>query len=86
MSFNFEHLRKEVGFPEPIESMDIEAREFQTFQKKWASGELKGLRYGQAFYNYFKMFKMIQQDWMGKLYEADVSTAVKILEARFRLH
>lgn len=52
----------------------IPGSSYAMFVKEWKEkkgGEWKHLRYGQAFFDYFKMYKMTPRPDLNRLYESD---------------
>jgi hypothetical protein len=55
--------------------LSLERYAFQTFLKEMKTDKYKGQRWGQAFYNHFKLHKITDQSQVGKLYELDGQVA-----------
>ena len=53
--------------------MSLESDAYDKFVKEWYDGGFQGLRFGQAFYNYFFLHKLSDQTGLDKLYN-EVST------------
>ena len=67
--------------------MSIEQHEYNNFLKQWKeySRHYK-LRFGQAFYNYFDLFKMKQTPELEMLYHLDGVEAEKMILQMFDIH
>lgn len=55
--------------------LSLERYAFQVFLKEVKTDKYKGQRWGQAFYNHFKLHKLVDQTKVGKLYELDGQAA-----------
>lgn len=66
-----------------MNKLQIEKQSFQMFMEKWDAGEFKFLRFGQAFYNHFKLNRLSNQDQLLNLYELDGEVAKKIINQVF---
>jgi hypothetical protein len=61
----------------------IEKAAYQAFQKRFADGQYAGQRYGQAFYNEFRLHLMSDQAVVGALYELNGITARTFIASIF---
>ena len=64
--------------------MQISHSQIAAFRKRYYAIEFaRDLRYAQAFYAYFELDKITGEDkeFCGKLYNADTSTANKMIES-----
>ena len=67
--------------------MSIEQREYNNFLKQWNEPSWhRNLRFGQAFYNYFNLFKMKQSPELEMLYNLDDGKAEKMILEMFDIH
>lgn len=63
--------------------ISIEHREWYNFIDKYNNEWKEHLRYGQAFYNYFNLFKMKQTPQLEMLYNLDGWKAEKMIREMF---
>ena len=61
--------------------MNISKTLYDEFKKLWNTGAFPHQRFGQAFYNHFKLHKSHNVPNDGKLYNADNETAEKLISA-----
>lgn len=67
--------------------MSIEQHEYNNFLKQWNEPSWhRNLRFGQAFYNYFNLFKMKQTPELEMLYNLDGVEAEKMIREMFDIH
>ena len=67
--------------------MSIEQHEYNNFLKQWEEPSWhRNLRFGQAFYNYFNLFKMKQTQELEMLYNLDGVEAEKMIREMFDIH
>ena len=67
--------------------ISIEAKEWDNFIKQWSTPEWhRNLRFGQAFYNYFNLYKMKQTKELDMLYNSDGDEASKLIHSMFEIH
>lgn len=67
--------------------MSIEQHEYNNFLKQWKEPSWhRNLRFGQAFYNYFNLFKMKQTPELEMLYNLDGVEAEKMIREMFDIH
>ena len=67
--------------------MSIEQQEYNNFLKQWNEPSWhRNLRFGQAFYNYFNLFKMKQTPGLEMLYNLDGGEAEKMIREMFDIH
>lgn len=67
--------------------ISIEAKEWDNFIEQWSTPERhRNLRFGQAFYNYFNLFKMKQTPELEMLYNLDGWKAEKMIREMFDVH
>lgn len=68
--------------------ISIELYEWNNFITTWKSDEWqRHLRYGQAFYNYFNLFKMKQTPDLEKLYNTrNDMEARDLIDCMFEIH
>ena len=64
--------------------MDLEKKQLEVFKNLWFNGKFRNQRYGQAFYNHFKLHKLSNQDSLQNLYEKDGEEAKKLIGKLFR--
>jgi hypothetical protein len=64
---------------------EIEAAAFEEFRNMWYDGTYDDLRYGQAFFVHFKLWKMSDQEYLGDLYELDGDEARRAIGRLFRV-
>lgn len=72
-----------------IEKNKLQLENFKViqFNKRWDKGEFKGQRYGQAFYNHFRLERIVNQDQLNNLFSIkDDSEARKMIKTIFRLN
>lgn len=72
----------------PIEKnkLQLENHKVIMFNKSWDKGNFNGARYGQAFYDYFKLDRIVDQKQLMGLYNvADDSEARKLIKTIFKL-
>lgn len=67
-------------------SMSIEKAKWEDFCKAYKTKEYQGQRIGQAFYNYFNLHKMSNQDALNGLYETDGDNAMLLIQELFDFH
>lgn len=70
---------------EPV-TMSIESAKWQDFCKRYKENEYGDQRIGQAFYNYFNLHKMSNQDALRGLYETDGDKAMSLIRELFDFH
>ena len=70
---------------EPV-TMSIEGAKWAEFCKAYKSKEYGDQRIGQAFYNYFNLHKMSNQDALKGLYETDGDKAMSLIRELFDFH
>ena len=63
--------------------MHIEKIQYKTFLNRWSSGHFMHQRFGQAFYNYFSLHKLADQDRLLGLYEKDGVEAMDLVNQLF---
>lgn len=64
--------------------MSIEQQEYNNFLKQWNEPSWhRNLRFGQAFYNHFNLFKMKQTPELEMLYNLDGWKAEKMIREMF---
>lgn len=67
--------------------LQLEQAAYETFLRAFYHGtRFAGQRFGQAFYNHFKLHKLANQDQLKGLYEADQKAAVLIIQRAFEMH
>ena len=67
--------------------MSIVQQEYNNFLKQWNEPSWhRNLRFGQAFYNYFSLFKMKQTPYLEMLYNLDGWKAEKMIRELFDMH
>lgn len=66
--------------------LELEKRAYEGFRTLWWKGKYQGQRYGQAFYNHFRLGRMKNQAQLRGLYEADGDAAHKIIGQVFRFN
>ena len=67
--------------------ISIEAKEWDKFIEQWGTPEWhRNLRFGQAFYNYFNLYKMKQTKELDMLYNSDGDKASKLIHSMFEIH
>lgn len=66
--------------------MSIEKEAFDEFSIRFKKGLYGRQRLGQAFYNYFNLHKLTNQDGLLGLYEKDGSEARALIRHLFDLH
>ena len=64
----------------------IEQVEYEAFAQKFKAGEFGNQRYGQAFFNHFKLHKMTADVDLNRLYEMDGDDARLQIHALFHVH
>jgi hypothetical protein len=69
-----------------FEKMSIEGEAYRRFMFRFDGGLYPCQRYGQAFYNEFRLHKMNHQDVLQGLYELDGSEAEAKIKELFELH
>lgn len=70
---------------EPV-AMSIESAKWADFCTRYKASEYGGQRIGQAFYNYFNLHKMSNQDALKGLYETDGDKAMSLIRELFDFH
>lgn len=69
------------------ETLQLERDAYDRFVKEWYDGGFKGLRFGQAFYNYFFLHKLSDQTGLDKLYNGvDTDKSMVIILDKFTFH
>lgn len=63
--------------------MSIEKAEYSAFINRFSKGEFQEQRFGQAFFDYFKMEKMNNQELTNAIYYADDATAKQLISETF---
>jgi hypothetical protein len=63
--------------------LSIETAAYHNFLNMWDNNEFKFLRFGQAFYNHFKLNRLSNQDQLLNLYELDGDAAQRIINIVF---
>lgn len=66
--------------------LELEKRAHEEFKALWRKGKFQGQRYGQAFYDHFRLGRMNNQEQLRGLYEADGDVAHKIIGQVFRFN
>lgn len=66
--------------------LQLEKRAHDDFKAMWRKGKFQGQRYGQAFYDHFKLGRLQDQGQLCGLYEADGDSAHKIIGQVFRFN
>lgn len=66
--------------------MSIEKAEFDIFMAKFKAGEFKAQRLGQAFFDYFNLQKMNNNELTNAIYYADSDTAKDLIKESFNIH
>lgn len=66
--------------------LQLEKHAYHEFLKLWHADNFKGQRLGQAFYDYFQLHKLADQDQLRGLYEKDGSDAHKVIGQVFRFN
>lgn len=64
----------------------IEKYAFQVFNRKFKAGKFGSQRYGQAFYDYFKLHKLVDQESLKNLYAKDEVQARNLVKEIFKIH
>lgn len=84
VKFSPEHKKPEKTIPLSrwTLKMDIEEAEYQKFQDQFYNGDFGSQRFGQAFYNYFELHKLTDQDQFIGIYEERDSVKAKELILR----
>ena len=65
--------------------MDIETDTYLNFKQQWDDGAFQGQRLGQAFYNFFDLHRLSNQEQLCNLYELDGDEARMVIHTTFRL-
>lgn len=64
--------------------MELEKNQYIDFKKNWEKGNYKALRFGQAFYEYFKLHKSNSLTDFDNLYNVETKEeALKIIHKNF---
>lgn len=66
--------------------LQLEKHSHEEFKALWRKGKFQGQRYGQAFYDHFRLGRMKNQDQLRGLYEADGDAAHKIIGQVFHFN
>lgn len=66
--------------------LQLEKYAVAEFKKFWKANSFRGQRYGQAFYNHFRLHSIADQRQLQGLYEADGEAAEKIIANVFRFN
>ncbi len=70
-----------------VETLQLERDAYDRFVKEWYDGGFMGLRFGQAFYNYFFLHKLSDQTGLDKLYnEVDTDKSMVLILDKFTFH
>lgn len=65
--------------------MSIEKKAFDVFNEKFKAGEFGTQRFGQAFFDYFKLEKMNNTHLTNAIYNADLKTAKELIKENFSI-
>jgi len=65
--------------------LQLEKKAYQVFLRLWRGNKFPELRFGQAFYNHFKLHRLADQEQLRNLYEKDGVEARKVIEQVFRI-
>lgn len=66
--------------------LQLEKRAYHEFLKLWRADKLRGQRLGQAFYNHFRLHRLVDQDQLRGLFNKDGDEAHKIIGQVFRFN
>ncbi len=67
--------------------LQLELRAYQDFQKKFKEGKFKGQRFGQAFYDHFKMHRVVRdKDALDLIYTQDGDAAKASIKELFKFN
>lgn len=67
-----------------FDRIELSCQQYHLFEKKWLNGDYLELRYGQAFYQFFKLEKCADPDGnLNKLYNADLSESRLLISKLF---
>ncbi|WP_207283111.1 hypothetical protein [Pseudomonas sp. FW300-N2F2] len=64
---------------------EIEYAAYNEFLSLWGQGRFDQQRFGQAFYNYFRLQKLGDQSYLSGLYEADGKKAQAVILRLFEI-
>lgn len=64
----------------------LEKYAYQVFQAKFKAGGFGKQRYGQAFYDHFKLHKLVNQQALCGLYEKDGDEAKRLISKLFKFN
>ena len=65
------------------DKLQIEKRKYELFMKDFKKGKFGGQRLGQAFYDYFKLDRLSNQQQLNNVYEKDGEHAARCIETVF---
>ena len=65
------------------QKLTIEKRQYEIFCAKFDKGEFGTQRFGQAFYDYFKLFRMVNQSALNNIYAKDGNHAKNSIQQIF---
>lgn len=65
------------------DKMMLELYQYKIFLNLWSENYFIHQRFGQAFYNYFSLHKITEQDKLCNLYEKDGSEALTLIDQLF---
>lgn len=66
--------------------LQLEKRAHENFMALWRKGDFHGQRFGQAFYNHFRLDRLADQKQLCGLFEADGDQARLIVDKVFRFN
>ncbi|WP_445261988.1 hypothetical protein [Pseudomonas sp. RA_105y_Pfl2_P56] len=65
--------------------LEIERAAYDNFLRLWDLGEFEGQRFGQAFYNHFRLHRITDQTLLHRLYNTDGKQALKVIGSVFQI-